>query len=729
MQQDRTGPLSAASMDLGREPPESTPGEHSALAAQPSSPSPAEEWARKPRSIPALFESQSEILDLISSRAPLQETLGRTASLAEEVLSAAYCCVLVLDGGAERFVETAAPTLPAPILEVVRGGQVADKTSAEAICAASGTTLYLPDLADDSGELPSDFTKQLFSCGIKAVWAYPLLEPAGMPVGVLSLYFGTKQGADPQTDSVLRSLARLARFAVEHHRSDEALQSADQRFGALAASIPGVVYQRKVSPDGEIRYTYISDGAKDLFGVSPEEIVSDPNALFDCHSPEYRETFRERLLEASRDLTMWDVEATIDTKDGQRKYTHAIARPHRMPDGTVYWDGVILDSTRIKEAELRAASIEARTREEILESVSQGLALYDENDSLVVCNSHFLELSPGLGDVIRPGVSYERVARAIIENSLPGRGDAADADELLRQQMELHRAGGHSSERRLPNGRWVLVTEHRTDHGGTAIVLTDVTELKKREATLERSNQELQQFASVASHDLQEPLRKIEAFGNRLHSLCAEKIGDEATLYLDRMLSSTRRMRKLINDLLAYSRVTTKSRPFEPCDFKLVATEVVSDLQIQIEESDGLVQIGELPVIDADAMQIRQLLQNLISNALKFRRPDAPPEVRVSGRLVTAADRIGETMPPPGDVLELSVSDNGIGFDMKYVDRIFNIFQRLHNRSEYDGTGIGLATCRKIVERHGGELRAVSEPGHGTTITAVLPVKQIFSEA
>jgi PAS domain S-box-containing protein len=484
-----------------------------------------------------------------------------------------------------------------------------------------------------------------------------------------------------------------------------------------------------VTPDGQIRYTYISDGAKDLFGVSPEEIISDPTALFDCHGPQYRETFRERLLEASRELKMWDVEATIITKNGDQKYTHAIARPHRTPDGTVFWDGVILDATKIKEAELEAASIEGRTREAILESISQGLAIYDEDDKLVVCNSHFLELNPELGGVIQPGVSYETVARALIDSGLDAEASSSHRDELFQQQMQLHRSGGNAVERCLPNGRWVLITEHRTGHGGTAIVHTDVTELKKREAKLERSNHELQQFASVASHDLQEPLRKIEAFGDRLHNLCGNSLGEEATLYLDRMLSSTKRMRKLINDLLAYSRVTTKSRPFEACNFRAITGEVVSDLQIQIEESGGRVEIGDLPVIEADAMQMRQLVQNLISNALKFCRKDVPPVVTVSGRLVSGGNRPVGQVSHSGDLLELSVSDNGIGFDMKYVERIFNIFQRLHNRSEYEGTGIGLATCRKIVERHGGALRATSKPGQGTTITAILPAKQMLTEA
>lgn len=676
----------------------------------------------------SLLQGQSEILDLISSQAPLQETLDRVAVLAEQVVGTALCSIQVLDIDGKRFYQAAAPSLPAEYPRDFILGQISEMASAGAISAGSGKPLYISDIPANPQEAPAVIDDLTRACGFRSVWAHPVLDRSGGAIGALTLYFRAPRHPDSGDKQIVGALVGLARSAIEHDRWDVALRSADLRFGALAASIPGVVYQRMVTPDGQIRYTYISDGARDLFGVSPEEIVADPNALFDCHDAQYRETFRERLLAASRDLKMWDVEASIIAKNGERKFTHAIARPHRNPDGTVLWDGVILDATRIKEAELEAASIEARTREVILESISQGLVLYDKDDNLVVCNSHFLDLFPGLGEAARPGASYESVAKMLIDSSLGAEATAAVRDELLQQQIHLHRSGNNTAERRLPDGRWILITEHRTSYGSTAIVYTDVTELKTREAELEKSNHELQQFASVASHDLQEPLRKIEAFGNRLKGLCDDQLGEEATLYLDRMQSSTQRMRNLINDLLSYSRVTTKSRPIEQCDLKIIAAEVVSDLQFQVEESGGRVEIGDLAMIEADAMQIRQLLQNLISNALKFRRTDIAPVVKVSGRIAGGSKHPAGPLPLSGKLYELTVSDNGIGFDMEYAERIFVIFQRLHNRSEYEGTGIGLATCRKIVEKHGGVLYATSTLGEGSAFTAVLPMKQAQTE-
>jgi light-regulated signal transduction histidine kinase (bacteriophytochrome) len=228
---------------------------------------------------------------------------------------------------------------------------------------------------------------------------------------------------------------------------------------------------------------------------------------------------------------------------------------------------------------------------------------------------------------------------------------------------------------------------------------------------LQRSNRELQDFAFVASHDLQEPLRKIQAFGDRLRSKYGDALSPEGRDYLERMQAAAQRMHVLINDLLAFSRIASKGQPFVPVDLDRIAHEVLSDLEVRVQENGGRVEVGDLPEIEADPMQMRQLLQNLIGNAFKFHRPGEPPVVRVEGR-VSADERPRVT---------LEVSDNGIGFDSKYLDRIFTPFQRLHGRSEYEGTGMGLAVCRRIAERHGGTITATSVPGEGSTFTVELP--------
>jgi len=258
---------------------------------------------------------------------------------------------------------------------------------------------------------------------------------------------------------------------------------------------------------------------------------------------------------------------------------------------------------------------------------------------------------------------------------------------------------------------------------GSVLVFKDITERKRAEETLARkaaelarSNAELEQFAFVASHDLQEPLRKIQAFGDRLKVKCESSQSTEIRDYLDRMQNAAARMRTLINDLLAFSRVIRSSEPFVAVDLALVTKEVLIDLEVRIEKSGAKVLIEALPSIDADPMQMRQLMLNLISNALKFQPLGAVPVVKITSRALTAVS--GEKL------CEICVEDNGIGFDEKYLDKIFAVFQRLHGRSEYEGTGVGLAVCRRIVDRHHGNILAKSQPGKGATFIITLPVAQ-----
>jgi PAS domain S-box-containing protein len=258
---------------------------------------------------------------------------------------------------------------------------------------------------------------------------------------------------------------------------------------------------------------------------------------------------------------------------------------------------------------------------------------------------------------------------------------------------------------------------------GSVLVFKDITERKRVEETLARkaaelarSNAELEQFAFVASHDLQEPLRKIQAFGDRLKARCEAIQSPEMKDYLERMQGAAARMRTLINDLLAFSRVIRSSEPFVQVDLNQVTREVLGDLEVRIEKTGARVDVSDLPTIEADPMQMRQLMLNLLSNALKFQPADATPVIYIQGRTLTALS---------GEVLcELSVQDNGIGFDEKYVDKMFAVFQRLHGRSEYEGTGVGLAVCRRIVDRHHGNIEARSTPGQGAAFTITLPIHQ-----
>jgi signal transduction histidine kinase len=236
---------------------------------------------------------------------------------------------------------------------------------------------------------------------------------------------------------------------------------------------------------------------------------------------------------------------------------------------------------------------------------------------------------------------------------------------------------------------------------------------------LERSNRDLMDFANITSHDLQEPLRKISTFTDMLLVRYENDLDEKGIDYLHRIRASAKRMQTLIIDLLTFSRISTKSQPLDQVDLNITLDQVLSDLDLIIEESNATINIEKLALMHADPMQMHQLFINLIGNSLKFKKPNHLVTIDISGKIKFFPTDDGIY----AEFYEIRVSDNGIGFDEKYLDRIFQPFQRLHNQIEYEGNGMGLAICRKIVERHEGEITAESKPGQGATFIVKLPVQ------
>lgn len=261
---------------------------------------------------------------------------------------------------------------------------------------------------------------------------------------------------------------------------------------------------------------------------------------------------------------------------------------------------------------------------------------------------------------------------------------------------------------------------------GTVLLVRDISARKQMEEQLnaymlrlEQSNRQLQEFAAVASHDLQEPLRKIKAFGELLVSKHGKDLNKEAVDFLERMRNAADRMQILMESLLTYSRVTTKAEPFTHVDLNQVLRNVLNDLEWRIKQTGAEIKLKDLGTIEAEPNQMHQLFQNLLGNALKF-HCDRKPVVKVYCRPHLAHSK---TKMPSG-FRSICVEDNGIGFDEKYLDRLFAPFQRLHGRHEYEGTGMGLAICNRIVERHSGSIKAWSTPGKGATFMVTLPLRQ-----
>lgn len=355
-----------------------------------------------------------------------------------------------------------------------------------------------------------------------------------------------------------------------------------------------------------------------------------------------------------------------------------------------------------------------RLKDRAIESSINAIALADLTGLLTYVNPSFLawwgyQVAEEVLD--RPAVSFwerEEEAAQVVE--------ALQTEGCWFGELMARRKDGSTFEVQLSAS---LIVDESGQPIHMLASFIDITDRKKAERALAqyteelaRSNAELEQFAYVASHDLQEPLRKIRTFGDRLSGKYQDVLDNRGQDYLARMQNAAGRMQTLIDDLLVYSRITTKKQKFVPVDLNHTLQEVTLDLEINIEQLEGRVEAEALPTIEADPLQMRQLLQNLISNSLKFHRPEEPPVIRLYSQ------------PHASGKIQLMVADNGIGFDEKYLDRIFNSFQRLHSREEYEGTGIGLAIARRIVEHHQGAITARSQPGRGATFIITLPQKQ-----
>jgi PAS domain S-box-containing protein len=546
---------------------------------------------------------------------------------------------------------------------------------------------------------------------------------------------------------------------VNRTETERGLVDGADLLNALMESIPDSIYFK----DGASRFTCINNAQAATLGLeSPEMAIGKTD--FDFFTPEHaKDAFddEQRLIE-TREPVIDKVER-IRRGDGEFRWVSATKVPLMNRDGEVLGiAGISRDITERKNSELER---------QVLFRIMQGVSLTDKlSDQLQLihqaigevvyaknCYVALLDEATGLlhfefyvdehDQVPQPQPASEGLTGLLMKKNCP----LLLTDKQQRQMV----AQGEVQVMGTVSASWLGIPLRAANATIGALVvksyensaafspkdvelLTSVgsqiamtiqqkkaqDQLERTAAMLSQSNRELQDFASVASHDLQEPLRKIQAFGDRLKSKCGEQLTDVGHDYLERMLNAAQRMQTLINDLLTFSRVTTKAQPFSKVDLAVVAREVLSDLEVRIEQSGGAVEVSELPVIDADPVQMRQLLQNLIANALKFRKPDEPPLVKIFAESNSPNAEGATWALASSEVWQISVADNGIGFDEKYLNRIFTVFQRLHGRNSYEGTGVGLAVCRRIAERHGGSITARSQPDRGATFIVKLPANQ-----
>lgn len=520
------------------------------------------------------------------------------------------------------------------------------------------------------------------------------------------------QTVQERTDELSKVNLILRDEVAQRRIAEEELKQSRSFFKTIIDNLPVAVFAKNARPETFGTFELWNKRAETMFGLSKDKVIGKSD--YDQFPKEQADFFLEKDRQVFRDDRLVDIPSEpVDTPHG-RRFLHTIKVP--------VWDenhqprhllGISEDITDRIKTEIALRQSEEHFREAFASSAI-GMAL-------VGIDGRWVRVNPALCKILR--YSEEELLATNFQ-TLTCQDDLEKdlgyvrkmlAGEIRSYQMEKRyvRKGGETI--------WCLLSVGlvRDEHGVPLTFVAQVQdiheqkeseeEIRRKSAELARSNKELEEFAYVASHDLQEPLRKIISFSKLLEEKESGKLDEESQDYLQRVVSGAGRMRHLIEDLLTYSRVMRKQQPFSPVDLNEIMTNVLSDLELRILETEAHIKIEKLPRLMADPTQMHQLFLNLIANAIKFRKKDSVPIIEISSTALNNGFH------------EIRIKDSGIGFDEKYLDRIFIPFQRLHTRTEYEGTGIGLSVCQKIISRHGGSITAKSQPGEGAVFIVTLP--------
>ncbi len=526
---------------------------------------------------------------------------------------------------------------------------------------------------------------------------------------------------------------------TEEYRTQQELKENQTFIRKIADATPSIISSYNVNT-GE--YVFVSEGLEKLLGYSPEEVMEKGISFVEkiIHPddlPLVMAKQEKALAEANEDPSKNDIviewSYRMLHKNGEYKWFHTYGTifDRNRENQVEHVLNISLDIT-----EQITASETIREQEHFIQQIADAsptiLYLYDVNQQGIVYINRemFFVLGYAPEEII---ALKDRITSELYHPEdfplLPARKESSrnfqQVDSMIQYECRM--------KNKLGEWRWLLVREivFKTDDAGNVTQILgaalDINKRKEMEKTilqntmlLEQSNASLEEFAYVASHDLKEPLRKISTFGDRLVASQADHLTSDGQVYLKKIIDASQRMQTMINDLLSISMITGNTA-FEKQSLQNILEETIQTLEFKIEQQKAIIKADPLPEAYIIPFQFRQLFQNLLSNSLKFVRPGIQPEIQIKYQLIPAAETAPFHLTKAAHYHKIIFSDNGIGFDNEYAGKIFAIFQRLHGRSEYEGSGIGLSICKKIVEHHGGVIYAEGQEGSGASFTIILP--------
>ena len=537
-------------------------------------------------------------------------------------------------------------------------------------------------------------------------------------------------------DGTITGVIVLCQDVTEQNKAEQALGTSENLFRNVTSSSPTGLWLS----DQTGGFTYLNSTLVEWTGLPYDNLLGAgwASAIIE----EDRQQSTNTFLTAVATRTHYDVLFRLSKSDGRICWCRAAGDPFYDEGGNYAgYAGFCMDVDELILARQKVEHTEAALRGaiELAElgtwqiDLTTGTLDYSErlrewfgidNDEVITVERAYQPVS---------AMDRPRIQAAISHAITPGTDGIYDIEYAINpteagRERIVHIQGkafvNEKGEAYKLSGTAQDVTEQRNvQHELERLVTERTQQLQESVNDLQRSNNNLQQFAYVASHDLQEPLRKIQSFGDMLRNQYKEELGESGNDYLLRMQASASRMSVLIKDLLTYSRISTQQDSSATVSLTSVINAVLADLDLAIQETGAVVRVDSLPTVQGDKSQLGQLFQNLLNNALKFRKPGQTPQISITAHTVVAANLPVSVKPSRAAASYhcIAVSDNGIGFDEQYVDRIFQVFQRLHGRSQFTGTGIGLAICEKVTANHGGAITAQSKPGEGAIFSVYLP--------